>query len=355
MSSSRHTEATRVLALAPNWLGDAVMCTPALRALHLRHSGARLTVAGRAGVCALLQDLPWIDGLVSIPAQPSVAQMTRLAKELRPHGRDLVAVFPHSFRAALLARLIGGRRRIGYARNGRAWLLTDTLAPHREQGRITPVYMSREYLDLVALVGCEDDGAGLELGVSEAAIGETASRLAGSGPLIGIAPGAAFGPSKRWMPEAFAETANLIAAACNARFLLLTGPGEEDIRDTIRRHAAVNFLTLPPVDDGIAVLKAALSQVDLLICNDSGPRHIAVAFKRPIVCIMGPTSPRYSEGPYEIGQVLRQPLECSPCQKPVCPLEHHRCMHDITPEQAAQTALAYLAESAQASAAHNAR
>ncbi len=352
MSNTAHSAAPRILALAPNWLGDVAMCTPALRALRRRYPEAQFTVAGRAAICALLEDLPWIDRLVPMPPQPSLMQMLRLATTLRPHGRDLTVVFPHSFRAALLARLVGSRRRIGYARNGRAWLLTDAKDPHRENGRITPVYMSREYLELTTVVGCEDDGAGLELGIPETLAREVKAHFAGDTPLIGIAPGAAFGPSKRWMPEAFAKTADLIAAAHPARFVLLTGPGEEAVRDTVIEHAQVAFIAPPSTDGGLAALKAVTAQLDLLICNDSGPRHIGVAFKRPIVCIMGPTSPRYSEGPYEIGQVIRLPLPCSPCQKPVCPLEHHRCMRDITPEQVAQEALACLAKAT--AAAHQA-
>ncbi len=336
--------AQQILALAPNWIGDAVMCTPALRALRHRYPDAQFSVAGREGVCALLSDTPWIDRLIELPEKPSFSRMLAIARKIRPAGRDLVVVFPHSFRAALFARLVGGRQRLGYARNGRAWLLTHACAPHRESGRITPVYMAREYVELVAALGCEDDGTGLELGLSENVLQDVKAQLAADKPVIAIAPGAAFGPSKRWMPEAFAETVNRINAVCPATFLLLTGPGEEAIRDAILERATVEFMPMPRADAGLAALKAVISLVDVLICNDSGPRHIAVAFKRPIVCVMGPTSPKYSEGPYEIGQVLRVPLDCSPCQQPVCPLEHHRCMRDISPEQVAQAALRCLTE-----------
>mgnify|MGYP005622900571 CR=1 FL=1 len=332
----------RILALLPNWLGDAAMCTPALRALRRRHPDAQLTVAGRAGVCALLEDLPWVDRLVPIPNKPAPARMPGIAKTLRPHGRDMIVVFPHSFRAALLAWLIGGRRRIGYARNGRSLLFTRAAAPHRVRGRITPVYMGREFLELVGLLGCEDDHAGLELAVSDKVKEELTPQLHGEGPLIGVAPGAAFGPSKRWMPEAFAETVKLIAARTPARFVVLTGPGEEAVRNAVKRAANTNFIEPKTCADGIALLKGIISQLDLLISNDSGPRHIAVAFKRPVICIMGPTSPLYTDGPYETGRVIRLPLECSPCQKPLCPLKHHRCMRDITPEMVAQAALEFL-------------
>jgi len=124
--------------------------------------------------------------------------------------------------------------------------------------------------------------------------------------------------------------------------MLLTGADESDIREAVVRHARIPFIALPPEMEGIAALKALIARCDLLICNDSGPRHIAVAFKKPVVCLMGPTSPAYTRGPYETGTVLRVDLECSPCQKPVCPLGHHRCMRDITPDQVVDAAAALL-------------
>ena len=91
----------------------------------------------------------------------------------------------------------------------------------------------------------------------------------------------------------------------------------------------------------MALLKATISQLDLLIGNDSGTRHVAVAFGVPTICIMGPTSPVYSEGPYERGQVLRVDVDCGPCQKPICETDH-RCMTQITPDTVVQAAMAFL-------------
>jgi len=202
--------------------------------------------------------------------------------------------------------------------------------------------MTREYLDLVQAVDAEDDGAGLELGLNPAMKARLEPVLAGEGPLVAIAPGAAFGPSKRWMPEGFAAVADALAERLGARLLLLTGPDEEETRAAVIGLAKSDFIDVPREAGGVGAMKALIARSDLLICNDSGPRHIAVAFGRPVVCIMGPTSPLYTNGPYEKGAVLRLDLECSPCQKPVCPLEHHRCMRDITPEHVLDAALAAL-------------
>lgn len=331
----------RILALVPNWIGDVAMSTPALRALHNAFPEAELTVAGRASACALLEGLSWIARLAALPSRSGLAEMRRLARELRPYARDLAVVFPHSFRAAMLARLTGARRRLGYARGGRSLLLTDRVPPYRENGRIVPVYMGREYLDLVKAVGAQDDGRGLELHADPDEVARVRDRLPGGGPLVGIAPGAAFGPSKMWPAERYARVADTLAQSIGARCVLLTGPGEEDTRAAVLAAANTPLLQCDDGRPSLATLKATVSQLDLLIGNDSGARHVAVAFGVPVVCLMGPTSPRYSEGPYERGRVLRVDVDCGPCQKPVCATDH-RCMTRISPEWVAETALELL-------------
>ncbi len=327
-----------ILALAPNWLGDAAMATPALRALHRRYPDARLSVAGRKAVCDLLDGLPWIHTCHELPTRPGLREQWKRARMLAP--ADLCVVFPHSFRAAVLARMTGASKRLGQSRNGRAWLLTDTVPPPRENGRVRPIYMGHEYLQLLAPLGCKDDDAGLELHADEALRREVRQQLAGSGPLVAIAPGAAFGPSKCWPAERYAAVMDQLTRDHGARCVLCTGPGETNTRDAVIDATQVPVLELEG-PSSIARLKAVLAEADLLIGNDSGPRHVAIAFGTPVVCIMGSTSPRYSEGPWEKGRVLRVEVDCGPCQKPVCTTDH-RCMTRIAPETVVATALAYL-------------
>ncbi|HQH68029.1 MAG TPA: ADP-heptose--LPS heptosyltransferase, partial [Candidatus Hydrogenedentes bacterium] len=160
----------RILAFVPNWLGDVAMATPALRALARRFPDSPLIAVGRRSACELLHGLPWLHATVPVPARPGPRDMLALRGTLAGRSATLAVVFPHSFRAALLARLTGARTRLGYARNGRAWLLTHKALPHRENGVIVPVYMAAEYLDLVAAAGCEDDGEGLELAADAATL-----------------------------------------------------------------------------------------------------------------------------------------------------------------------------------------
>lgn len=331
----------RILSLVPNWVGDVAMCTPALRALNRRFPQARLEVAGKPAACALLEGLPYIDRYHVFPSRMTVSETMRLGGVLRAAAPDVVVIFPHSLRAALLARLSGAPYRVGYARGGRSCLLTHAVPPHREHGRIAPVYMSREYLDLVACLGCVDDGAGLELSASQEARARAEACFSGNGVRVGIAPGAAFGPSKRWPAERYANVADALIEQMDAQVVLLTGPGEESTRREVLNAAQQPLLTCDGGKPSIESLKATIATLDLLICNDSGARHVAVAFGVPVICIMGPTSPAYSTGPYEKGQVLRVDVDCGPCQKPVCRTDH-RCMTRIDVEDVTAAAIALL-------------
>lgn len=330
-----------VVALVPNWIGDAAMCTPALRLLRKRFPNACLTVGGRAGVVALLKDLPGVDRFVTLPGRSGFKAMHTASRELAATPVDLAVVFPHSFRAALLARMTGARRILGYDRGHRHWILTDRVPPYREAGKITPVYMAHEYLDLLKPLGVEDDGEGLQLGVNNTVRREVQTQLAGDGPLVALAPGAAFGESKRWPAERFAGVADALADQAGARCVLVTGPGEEATRDAVRAAARTTLLCGDDDAPTLDTLKATLATADLLVGNDSGPRHIAIAFRKPVICIMGPTSPRYTDSPWERGRVLRVDVDCGPCQKPTCATDH-RCMTGISVEAVTRAAREFL-------------
>jgi heptosyltransferase-2 len=201
--------------------------------------------------------------------------------------------------------------------------------------------MAEEYLELAGMLGGRDDGAGLELRASDAARDEVERAVGPGRPRVGIAPGAAFGPSKRWLPDRFAAVADALANRHGARCLLLTGPGEEDTAAEVRRHATTDLPDPYAGRPTVEKLKAAVAGLDVLVCNDSGPRHVAVAFGVPTVCVMGSTRPVYSTGPYERGHLLRIDVDCGPCQKPVCTTDH-RCMTGVSAEAVAAAAEAIL-------------
>ncbi len=334
------TEPRHVLVHLPNWLGDVVMCTPALRTLRRRFPLAHITIAGKAACIEVLEGLGYADATLQLGAKPSWPELRRAVKAL-PARPDLGIAFPHSARAALLLVAAGCRTRLGYNRGGRRLLLTQALEPHREGGTIVPVYMAQEYLELVRTVGGDDDGTGLSLYADTALVEAVRAQLVPGRPVVGIAPGAAFGPSKRWLPERFAAVAEQLTREHNAQCLLFTGPGEEDTRDAVRGACGVPLLEPKLEAAGIARLKAGIASLDILIGNDSAPRHMAVAFGVPVICVMGSTSPRYTEGPWERGEVLRVDVDCGPCQKPEC-VTDHRCMTGVTVERVAATAARWL-------------
>lgn len=337
------SEPQHILIFLPNWLGDVVMATPTVRALRRRYPHAHITAAGKSACCDLLAGIPTIDAFVPLPQRPGFRSIFSLARRLAQPRPDLAVILPNSVRTAWLARLTGAPRRIGYARGGRGILLSDALARHREGGKRVPRYTALEYLALAEYLGAPDDDGGLELVATSEEQMAVKAYLDPSRPVVGIAPGAAFGPSKQWLPERFAAVADALASERNAQCVLLTGPGEEKTRDAVLAAASSPLITCHDGAPSIERLKATLAQVDLLIGNDSGPRHIAIAFKKPVICIMGSTSPRYTDSPWERGEVIRIDVDCGPCQRPHCRTDH-RCMTGVSVARVLASAHRFLSD-----------
>lgn len=323
-----------MLIYAPNWVGDAVMATPLIRCVKKAHPGCSLGVISYPHILELLHGLPYIDSYHPLPSQ-AVKQVAFSYCLSRTHHYDATLILPHSFRSAFLSYLVGSPIRVGYDVNRRSWLLTHPVQfPRDEQGRRRIEYMVNEYLRLGEAIQVSADGLGLELAVDRVIESEWLTELTQqgqSGPRIGIAPGASFGLSKCWYPDRFAKVAEYLYTQYEATIVLITGPAEGAIKSSFTQHYTKCYLDPFQHGHSIERLKAVIKNLDLLICNDSGPRHIAVAFQVPVVCIMGPTNPEYTRSPWEKGSCIRVPVECSPCQLPECPIDH-RCMTLITPD-----------------------
>ncbi len=322
-----------MLIFAPNWIGDAVMATPLFRSIKKQLPQIFLTVIARTSICDLLQGLKYIDELIPLP-EKSILQMYTCF-QLRKRNYSTAIILPHSFRSALLSFLTRAKIRIGYDCNSRQLLLTHRIPfPQDEKGNRKIQYMTYEYLKLGEMLNFHPDNEGLELAVSQQEEDTWKQELTDKrvkGPLIGIAPGASFGPSKRWDIERFVKVAIQLEKEYNAVPILLTGPDEKDLQEHFLKKCPLNVINPFSRTHTLSRLKAVIKNLDLLICNDSGPRHIAVAFGVPVVCIMGPTKPEYTNSPWERGAVVRVPVECGPCQLAECPTDH-RCMKLITPQ-----------------------
>ncbi|MEX2129977.1 MAG: glycosyltransferase family 9 protein, partial [Pseudohongiellaceae bacterium] len=254
---------------------------------------------------------------------------------LRPQAGLLLTNTTHSL---LSFRFAGISRIYGYKRNLRRFFLTDGPLPECRDGRITPVPMQDYYLNLCRFLGLEapdNPGPALFISDSLAEIGEQQLQCYGieqDDLVIGLNPGASFGSSKCWPANYYARLAELLQKKFACKLLLLAGPGEQDIAARIINASNSKIINTAEDNIDLALLKPIIRRCNLLITNDTGPRHYAVAFNLPTIVLMGPTNPVYTATNLEYTSVLRRDLPCMPCHKKVCPLGHHACMTEITPE-----------------------
>jgi heptosyltransferase-2 len=330
----------KIALILPNHLGDVVMATPALRALRNGRPMAEIHAVIREELAAVLGGSSWIQRLWTHSVYATRNPLQRLARRLALaralRGMDCVIVLPNSFSSALLAFAMRAPRRVGYKRAGRGWLLTDALPPPRENGRVVPIAMERYYLDLVGHLGCPDTGTTLELFTDAESVRECDALFRRYGidpdrPLVCFAPGAGFGPSKLWPLRYVAEVARKLLDE-GLQVALVHAPGEEALAEEILALTGPGPACLGGEGMNLALLKAILAHANLLICNDAGARHIAAAFRVPTLVMMGPTSIHYTNLNLRLTRLLREPVECSPCQLKVCPIDH-RCMTRLLPSR----------------------
>lgn len=327
-----------ILVRAPNWLGDVVMATPMLRTVRETWPRARLGIVVTPGGAAVLEGLPWFDR-VHVQRKKDVHRglggLRRFAAELRAERYELAVCCPNSFSSALLLRLAGIPRRLGWAYGGRGFLLSDRLVPEMKGHRRVPRPMPAYYLDLARHLGCEVLDDATELATTPAGDEEAASFLASRGaadtPLVGLNVGASFGPSKLWHARGFRHVAAALRDRRGLRPIVLCGPGEEALGREIEDAVGGDVVRTSDVTLSIAGLKSVVKRLALLVTTDTGPRHFALAFDVPTVCVMGSTDPRMTDQPRTRSEVVRlEPaLDCMPCHEKECPLKHHRCLEDL--------------------------
>lgn len=327
-----------------------MMAMPALRCLRQHFPDARIDLMLVSYVRRIVEGAPWFDGIIEYARageHKGMGGALRCARRLRQGRYDLAVVMPNSFSSALLAFLSGARERIGYDRQGRGFLLTHPVPAPRENRKFIPQPMVDYYLKLCEELGAFPYSKKTELFV-DAGSEQRAEQLFNKYGLtrekriIAINPGAAYGSSKFWKSERFAQVADALSEhGCDV--LVLGGPNEKRTAREICGAARSHPVNLAEDDVGLDLLKSVIKRCDLLITVDSGPRHFAVAFDKPVVVLMGPTDPRYTNCNLEKTTVLRvDDLECSPCHKKRCPTEHE-CMMRITPEMVIEAAGALLA------------
>jgi len=314
------------------------MATPCLRALRCGYADAEITVEGRPALEGLLRGLRSFDRFAIDPGRGAGALLQR-AHGLRQRRFDLAVMLPDSPRSALGPFLAGIPQRAGYTRDPvRHLLLTRRLQHVGRPGKHDPIPSVERYLEITRQLGCDDRGTELELVVSAESRDRLSERLARHGvdpeqPLLVVTPGAAFGASKLWPTEHFAVACDRISAELGLLPVLSPGPGEFDTARRIAHQMSRRSIDLGDGEATLEDLKALIERSSLLLSNDTGPRHIAVALGRPCVIVMGPTHPIHTAVHLERQRVLRNPVSCSPCQLKTCPTDH-RCMTQLEPERA---------------------
>ncbi|MGA7702444.1 MAG: lipopolysaccharide heptosyltransferase II [Thermoguttaceae bacterium] len=362
----------KIAVFLPNWLGDVAMATPALRAMR-RHFGpdARMVGILRPYLADVLAGTSWLDEqwFFDPRSNDRLRRAAAIARRMRAEKFDMAVLMTNSFRTAWLAWRSGAEQRIGYVRYGRGPLLTGKLYPRRAGRHIVPTPMVEAYLELARAVGCGEESPRLELATVEAdersadAVFERLG-LHGDGRVIALNSSGAYGGSKLWPVEYFAELARRILAELDHDVLVVCGPKERDIARRIVALSAgsvncgagvspalaagtaapqggrVVSMADQPMDLGTA--KACIRRCRLMVSTDSGPRHVAAAFGLPLVTVFGPMLPIWSENPTQRAVNLVLDLDCIGCHKRVCPLGHHRCMRDLTVDMVFAAAVSLL-------------
>ena len=330
----------RLVVRAPNWLGDAVMALPALRAVRHAWPDAWLALAAMPSIAPVFEE-----HTDARPQQIIALDKTREAAQLQEGSFDAVLLLTNSFRTAWTARRSGIARRWGYATSGRGPLLTTAVPRPRRA-----VHQMAYYLELVRGLGIGAPTAGESRGAEDAPPSaesrividgitrQRARRLltdAGLTPgstIVGFAPGAAYGHAKRWPPDRVAQVVARLAGERQAGCLLVGAAGDREAGREIES-------TLPP---GVGVvnligrtdlrlLMGVLAECRAFVSNDSGAMHLAAAVGVPVTAIFGPTNER-ATAPIGDHDVILQQVFCRPCMLRECPIDH-RCMKRISVEQ----------------------
>lgn len=341
----------KILVRATNWVGDAIVSLPALRAIRKRWPEAELTVLARPYVADLYRRQKVADHLLRYDASGAHRGWRgreRLATELRKQNFDMAILLQNAFDAAWIAWRARIRQRVGYVRDGRGLLLTDSI-PTPRRGEI-PAHEQFYYLELLRRAGWLDSLSGeswISLTVEDSfrRNAEDSLLAAGARPnilRIAIGAGAAYGSAKCWPPERFAAIADRLASAYGCDVILFGAATEAGVSQAI-----IGGMRRTPVDltgkTALTDLPALLAQCHLFIGNDSGAMHVAAAVGLPVVAIFGPTDAEGTAPVTPRCTIVQEKSFCSPCFLRRCPIDH-RCMKSVTADAVTSAAEAWIHE-----------
>jgi heptosyltransferase-2 len=324
----------------PNWIGDAAMCTPALRALRRRFPNDRLIGVLRPYVADVLAGTSFLDEQIAFhhDAPSAALRSWSTLGRLRRADLDSVVLFTNSFRSAALAWASGARTRVGFVRYGRGAFLTHKVYCPRVGvlARRLPTPAIDAYLQLVYALGCEAESYRLELATlpdderAADAVWEKWNLPPGDQVVL-INSSGAYGAAKLWPTDYFAQLARRLATKKGLAVLVACGPQEREVARRIVEladHPRVVSLADEPISIGLT--KACIRRSRLMVTTDSGPRFFAVAFGVPVVTLFGPTDEAWTRTHWKREVCLHHEVPCGPCGRRICPLAHHNCMRGLS-------------------------
>lgn len=328
-------------------MGDAIMVTPALRSIRERFADAKIYFCASKTVSDALSPTSFADGWVVFKKNNPFA----IAAELKKYNFDAAILFKNSFASAMTVFLAGIKNRIGYAREARGFLLNGKLYPQKISAfKYKPVSVIDYYLAIADAIDGAATNKKMQLEVAKndrEIIGEKfANYLVRSKPVVIIVPGGAFGPSKIWPEERFAAVIDFLVEKFSANVFISVSPAAQERRIaekicSLAKHPAVNLADTPI---SLGQLKALFHFSDLVISNDTGPRHIAIALGKKIITLFGPNNPAWTQSDYDDEIKIVADVPCAPCDKPVCKQNKHYCMQSITAQSVCAAAEEMLSE-----------
>jgi lipopolysaccharide heptosyltransferase II len=332
--SARDLKPFRILVRSSNWLGDAVMSVPAVRAIKKGRPDAQVTIVAPSKIAAMWKLVPEADTIIRLPPGSLLSVVSLLRRQ---PAFDATILLPNSLRVALEAWLSGTPHRVGYSGHWRRWMLSQIVRKPRKPR--PPEHHSQRFLRIAADCGAKILNTAYPVPRSEQPKANQTSNIQHQ-TLIGLCPGAEYGPAKRWLPERFAEVAAKVSAESSAKWILFGTKNDaatgNQIATAIGDHC-INRIGHTTLDQ----LVDELRQCRLVLTNDTGTMHLAAMLGVRVVAIFGSTEPQLT-GPLGNDHiVLRHHVECSPCFLRECPIDF-RCMKAISVQETADAVLSML-------------
>jgi heptosyltransferase-2 len=318
----------RILIRSSNWLGDAVMNVPAVRAIKNGRPDAQVTILAPEKIAPMWKLIAEVDEVLPLSSKSLFAAIQLVKKQ---PSFDAAILFPNSLRSAL--EVLSVPRKVGYRGHARAWLLNQILREPRRPG--PPEHHSLRFLRIA-----DDCGANVDLNARIQLSDPTQASNSKHRTSLGLCPGAEYGPAKRWLPERFAEVAESISNGSDGKWILFGTNNDFSVGETIAAklgNKCINRIGQTTLDELISELRECRA----ILTNDTGTMHLATLLDIPVVAIFGSTEPQLTGPLGENHVVVRQHVECSPCFLRECPIDF-RCMKEVTTQEVVRAMMSIL-------------